>query len=34
LTLVIDNAVQTTGGSLGSPTAIQKFPGGTNALGA
>lgn len=34
LTLVIDNAVQTTGGALGSPTAVQKFPGGTNALGA
>jgi hypothetical protein len=34
LTIVIDNAVQTTGGSLGSPNAVQKFPGGTNALGA
>jgi hypothetical protein len=34
LTVQIDNAVQTTGGSLGSPTAVQKFPGGTNALGA
>jgi hypothetical protein len=34
LTIQIDNAVQTTGGALGSPTAVQKFPGGTNALGA
>lgn len=34
LTLVIDNAVQTTGGALGVSPAVMKFPGGTNALGA
>ena len=34
LTLVIDNAVQTTGGALGVSPAVTKFPGGTNALGA
>jgi hypothetical protein len=34
LTIRYDNAVQTTGGAIGSPTAVQKFPGGTNSLGA
>ena len=34
LTIMIDNAVQTTGGSLGVSPAVMKFPGGTNALGA
>ena len=34
LTMQIDNAVQTTGGSLGSPTNKTKHPGGTNSLGA
>lgn len=34
LTIVIDNAVQTTGGALGVSPAVMKFPGGTNALGA
>lgn len=34
LSIQMDNAVQTAGGSLGSPTTVQKFPGGTNALGA
>jgi len=33
LTIRYDNAVQTKGGSLGSATAIQKFPGGINTLG-
>ena len=34
LTIVIDNAVQTTGGALGVSPPVMKFPGGTNALGA
>ena len=34
LSIVIDNAVQTTGGALGVSPAVMKFPGGTNALGA
>jgi hypothetical protein len=34
LTIQIDNAVQTTGGALGSPTNKTKHPGGTNSLGA
>ena len=34
LTIRFDNAVQTTGGSIGSATTVQKFPGGTNVLGA
>jgi len=34
LTIMIDNAVQTTGGSLGVSPAVMTFPGGTNALGA
>jgi len=34
LTLAYDNAVQTAGGALGSSTPVQRFPGGTNALGA
>ena len=34
LSIQYDNAVQTAGGAFGSPTAVQKFPGGTNALGA
>ena len=33
LSITYDNAVQTKGGSLGSATAIQKFPGGINTLG-
>jgi hypothetical protein len=34
LTIKYDNAVQSTGGALGSPTAVQRHPGGANALGA
>ena len=34
LSIQFDNAVQTSGGALGSPISVMRNPGGTNALGA
>ena len=34
LTIIFDNAVQTSGGAIGSATSVQTFPGGGSALGA
>lgn len=34
LSIQFDNAVQTSGGAIGSPISVMRNPGGTNALGA
>jgi hypothetical protein len=34
VSIQFDNAVQTTGGSLGSPTPVRLTPGGTNSIGS